>query len=816
MTDIVTMKIAVEAAEVRRATAETNLLGRAFTEAEREQLKMARALNTVRRDINLLGNAYGFATDNIRKMSRETSDWLRNQKRIMDLKEGSEKIARQQAAAEKELTQELIRQRDAAQKAATARASSYQTNLNANLGVGGPAATSGGAGFGALEAQMERLTDKFQPLRAASQLYEKELNDIKLAHTAGIISAGQYEKSVESLTLQYQQFQNQEAGIDNIFAQQAQGLGIAENRMNNFGVAAQQTGYQVSDFIVQVQSGTNPMVAFSQQATQLAGLLYLLPPATQAARIGLLGFSVSLGTAIAGFTILVPLLAMLAMNFIDFGNESDAASKKIDRQKQALDGLIEATERLRLQRQMQASGVQTEDEQVTVNAINDLLAQRVAIQERLKNLEFAIGNARGAALLQQKQAERDKIEADLAENQATLDQLRYQQELAIAERRRANERRNQYREELKSQQEANKLIAKMLLDMVKVSQVNIAKAFTDAKGPINTLIDKAGELYKKMVAIAYIDRNQVGGEDYVANQYRLYGQGQMDSRTTLLESNPLYTPFPVTEDEKTGGGGGKTKDNVEGLRSQYESLMGTFDPLIAAQNTYNQQLELLNTALQKNVISGKEYQAALALIKEQLEEAKDPLADFKKGLEDALDPEKNYMKGLQALQSSLAEFLFNPFEVGLEGMVLGFSRALQRMASEALAAGFMKMLLGGGGFGASGGIGSSILSFLSPNANGNAFAGGNVIPFANGGVVGGPMTFPMRGGKTGLMGEAGPEAIMPLKRGQDGKLGVASQGSASNNIKIVNVLDGAVVGNYLNTPEGEEVIMNVMRRTGVA
>ena len=63
-------------------------------------------------------------------------------------------------------------------------------------------------------------------------------------------------------------------------------------------------------------------------------------------------------------------------------------------------------------------------------------------------------------------------------------------------------------------------------------------------------------------------------------------------------------------------------------------------------------------------------------------------------------------------------------------------------------------------------------------ANGGSFSQGKVMPFANGGVVSGPTTFPMRGG-TGLMGEAGPEAIMPLSRGPDGKLGVRSEGGGS-------------------------------------
>jgi phage-related minor tail protein len=57
------------------------------------------------------------------------------------------------------------------------------------------------------------------------------------------------------------------------------------------------------------------------------------------------------------------------------------------------------------------------------------------------------------------------------------------------------------------------------------------------------------------------------------------------------------------------------------------------------------------------------------------------------------------------------------------------------------------------------------------------------MPFARGGVVAGPVTFPMRGG-TGLMGEAGPEAILPLSRGADGRLGVRSAGGRAVNVTI--------------------------------
>lgn len=73
---------------------------------------------------------------------------------------------------------------------------------------------------------------------------------------------------------------------------------------------------------------------------------------------------------------------------------------------------------------------------------------------------------------------------------------------------------------------------------------------------------------------------------------------------------------------------------------------------------------------------------------------------------------------------------------------------------------------------------TSLLSGFLPFAKGAAFAGGRVAAFARGSVVDGPTHFPMRGG-LGLMGEAGPEAIMPLARGADGRLGVRGGGGAA-------------------------------------
>jgi phage-related minor tail protein len=68
----------------------------------------------------------------------------------------------------------------------------------------------------------------------------------------------------------------------------------------------------------------------------------------------------------------------------------------------------------------------------------------------------------------------------------------------------------------------------------------------------------------------------------------------------------------------------------------------------------------------------------------------------------------------------------------------------------------------------------------------------SVQPFAKGGVVSGPTNFAMRGGM-GLMGEAGPEAIMPLARGADGRLGIQAGGGRAVTV-VMNITTPDVQG----------------------
>lgn len=73
--------------------------------------------------------------------------------------------------------------------------------------------------------------------------------------------------------------------------------------------------------------------------------------------------------------------------------------------------------------------------------------------------------------------------------------------------------------------------------------------------------------------------------------------------------------------------------------------------------------------------------------------------------------------------------------------------------------------------------GNALQGLLSGGLAGGG-SSGLPVPFASGGVISSPIAFPLQGGATGIAGERGAEAIMPLARGPDGKLGVRADGGS--------------------------------------
>lgn len=88
---------------------------------------------------------------------------------------------------------------------------------------------------------------------------------------------------------------------------------------------------------------------------------------------------------------------------------------------------------------------------------------------------------------------------------------------------------------------------------------------------------------------------------------------------------------------------------------------------------------------------------------------------------------------------------------------------------------------------------SGLLGGMMPFEQGGSFSQGRVMPFAKGGVVAAPTAFAMRNGH-GLMGEAGPEAIMPLARGADGRLGVQAASGGRAVTVVMNITTPDVQG----------------------
>jgi hypothetical protein len=109
-------------------------------------------------------------------------------------------------------------------------------------------------------------------------------------------------------------------------------------------------------------------------------------------------------------------------------------------------------------------------------------------------------------------------------------------------------------------------------------------------------------------------------------------------------------------------------------------------------------------------------------------------------------------------------------------------------------------------FGGAAGGAASIPATTGPSvlaAKGNVFKGGNVIPFARGGIVDRPTIFPMARG-AGLMGEAGAEAILPLTR-IGGDLGVKAYGGGTE-VNIYNNVGADVTTQERATADGSKAI----------
>ncbi|MEX2524443.1 MAG: hypothetical protein WD750_05760 [Gammaproteobacteria bacterium] len=167
------------------------------------------------------------------------------------------------------------------------------------------------------------------------------------------------------------------------------------------------------------------------------------------------------------------------------------------------------------------------------------------------------------------------------------------------------------------------------------------------------------------------------------------------------------------------------------------------------------------------------------------------------------------VQGARNLQSEFADFLFDPFDEGLEGMVLGFANAMRRMIAEAAAAAILERIFPS----SEGGLAGFFSSFL--HEGGIAVPGGGskrgVSPAA---FISAPR---FHGG--GALGLSSDEVPAILQRGEE----VITRedprhrfnggaGGGGSNVRIVNAIDPQAIADAMNSASGEEVILNTIGR----
>jgi muramidase (phage lysozyme) len=230
-----------------------------------------------------------------------------------------------------------------------------------------------------------------------------------------------------------------------------------------------------------------------------------------------------------------------------------------------------------------------------------------------------------------------------------------------------------------------------------------------------------------------------------------------------------------------------------GLKSQadtYQSIIRSGQEYIALQNAQaaavgqtaqeasrlRHEQEMLNEAQRANLSLTPEQKQAISDLATSMAEAEQNAADLAK----SQNKLNEWNQGIKDATSGALKGFISDLLQGKDATE-ALSNALSSMADKLLDMALDSIfdgLFNGGGGGGGGDGGGGFLSWLGAlfSAKGNAFGPAGVIPFANGGVVDKPTLFKFASG-TGVMGEAGPEAIMPLRRDASGRLGVAAHGA---------------------------------------
>lgn len=242
----------------------------------------------------------------------------------------------------------------------------------------------------------------------------------------------------------------------------------------------------------------------------------------------------------------------------------------------------------------------------------------------------------------------------------------------------------------------------------------------------------------------------------------------------------------------------ESQQALDSLMQEGRSLQLSVDPMARM----NAEMERYSELLKAGAINQQTFDLAVAKSTADLERATSGNVErLKTSVDSASEHMNAVLIGFQInVQRNLGDTLFRSLSGDFDNIGDAWKTMLFRMASDAAAANLSRVIFGEDGTGGSGllGKGLSLLgSVLGLFGGGGAAAGtasytgygglGAPRMFALGGIVDSPTPFKFAEGgafRSGLMGEAGPEAIMPLKRDSQGRLGVAAQGRSGGGVVI--------------------------------
>lgn len=580
----------------------------------------------------------------------------------------------------------------------------------------------------------------------------------------------------------------------------------------------QNASFQLSDFIVQMQGGADASRVLGQQLPQLLG-----------------GFG-ALG-AIAG--VAIGALLSFAPALFDTADAAEDLKEKMDALEDAMQRLNAAQKGQSLQDLAAQYGAQAAAAQELL-AIQRQIAQIeadrafraasgavvVAMGAGLADLDFstALDNAIN---LNKALADQAELRDEIAQVQAGTSTLNDEELTALDARKAANEelfsQLNEYRLALKqiaatfgvTEQAAANLV--IMMTAVKAADTtearvaatqDLAKAIGEATDELGLTSDQGIALYNALLdaALAGLDLESLdissgisaaaSSAAELASQLgisvelaaRLKAGGYEAPRGLVLDPrDPNYNRI-AAEAERLRLGAGKVspfapstnrssdQPSGGGASSQLQEAARLYESTRTEAEKFAAEQEKVETLYRAGAISGEVYTRAL----EDLNAKFDPFTQLVQGIADTVENELN---------SAFASVLNGTADLG-DALLSFASNVLAKVAQDLFAQQFAAPISAGLTAILGGGTGSAPMTsprpMQRPFEDGGVFDQSGVTAFANGGVVSGPTIFPFANG-TGLMGEAGPEAIMPLSRGSDGKLGVvAANGNSAPTITINN------------------------------